>query len=262
MPLTAVISNWRQRLDGHRDYIAAQPRRTSSAEANNLEQVRNQLTIAQQATVQRRLKAIDQLQTVSQQTQQLISEQKTVDQRIHPACDLIGKRSRLELRAALHALETADQANAAAALVRGITQLRIDKLPEAEHELNELVSLPEPIGPIALAARAEVLARMSQTRPSKKRSGSHSHSSTPAVIMLRATHGPYWETKAIRCAKRPWNAGRSWPRTKPTNTWLGPRKHSSKAQAHPLPTPPENCSNKLAWPTTFLAAPNGTTRSL
>ena len=158
----------------------------AKAEAFNLQQVQAQLNLAQQATIQRRLKVLNQLQDIARQVEtRFASQQKYTNETIEHV-DTAGKRSRLELRAALHALSAAGQGNVAATLARGITLLRLDQLKEAESTLDDLVKLPAPISTVALAARAELYSRLNKNKDAKSDLGLILNSENPAVITLRA----------------------------------------------------------------------------
>lgn len=156
------------------------------AEAHNLEQIRAQLSIAMRTTVERRLKILDQLQSLGQQAETYASRQKQyIDEYIQHA-DCEGLRSRLELRAGLHVLQGADRDNAAAALARGISLMRLGRNKEAENALDDLVKLPDPISTVALAARAELLSRANRNKESKRDIGLTMNSQNPTVVLLRA----------------------------------------------------------------------------
>lgn len=158
----------------------------AKAEAFNLEQVRAQLNLAQRATIERRLKVLNQLQdTIRQVEKRFASQQRFIAETIEHA-DTAGKRSRLELRAALHALSAADRGNVAATLARSITLLRLDQLKEAESTLDDLVKLPAPISTVALAARAELYSRLNKNKDAKSDLAPTLNSENPDVIMLRA----------------------------------------------------------------------------
>ena len=159
---------------------------STRAEIFNLEQVRSQLTVAQQSTVERRLKVLNQLQSLSRQSEGLLAQQQKLldDYLLHT--DLGGTRSRIELRSARRLLMQADSNNFGAQLAAAITNMRLGEWEEAESSLDDLIEKRLPISVFARAARAELHAYQNRTRQTKSDLGAIGTNPHPAIALLRA----------------------------------------------------------------------------
>lgn len=135
--------------------------------AANLEQQLLQVNIAQQETIQRRMKILLQMEELGQRAYELQAMDKKTFLDYIDLADLVGVRCRLELRSARRALEQASADNPGARFALAVTLLRLNELDAADTVLLDLAQHPQ-LGAYGAALRSERLARSGDTRQAKR----------------------------------------------------------------------------------------------
>ncbi|MCC7336775.1 MAG: hypothetical protein IT422_16915 [Pirellulaceae bacterium] len=134
----------------------------------NLGEQFKQLDLASRLVVERRQKILNGLEETNRQAQQWFVDQRKLYDRYLDQADIAGVRSQVQLKSALRELERADPDNLSARVVRAITLVRLERLDEAEPLMEELVRSPTIARPVAIALKAEVLARRGETKEAQK----------------------------------------------------------------------------------------------
>src|SRR5690606_29033261 len=135
-----------------------------TVQAINLGEQIKQLDLASRLIIERRQKILNSLEETSQQAQQWFVDQRKLYDRYLDQADLADVRSQVQLKSALRELERAAPDNLSARVVRAITLVRLERLDEAEPLINELLVSPTIARPVAIALKAEVLARRGETK--------------------------------------------------------------------------------------------------
>ncbi len=144
---------------------------------------------AQRMAMERQISLVKELQTIFAELVAWHSKSVSLFDQYWEFSDVAGVRSDLELRTALRELEKAREDNLGATFARAVTLKRLGKYEAAEPLLTRLTAIPT-VRPIALAARAELLARVGRKQDANKdlRATMPAGRDDPRVRMHRAQY--------------------------------------------------------------------------